>query len=217
MANPWDNLTEKFDTNKPADEINAAAADNIMVLWPPIINEINKNFPNKGGLTALDFGCGSGGFAEKLAEMGFDVLGVDSSEGMIETSRKNYPDIKFEKDITGEFNLITAIMVFQFINDVQTTLEKLIAALKQGGLLFFAVHNPEYVELSKQSGHYKDGVLNLDGTEVPIYVRNANDYNEILTRWGMKKIYEDYPAFTQEYLAKYPSEITSVSEYLLLG
>src|SRR3989344_5941159 len=106
MANPWDNLTEKFDTNKPADEINAAAADNIMVLWPAIINEINKNFPNKGGLTALDFGCGSGGFAEKLAEMGFDVLGVDSSEGMIETSRKNYPDIKFEKDITGEFNLI---------------------------------------------------------------------------------------------------------------
>jgi SAM-dependent methyltransferase len=38
--------------------------------------------------TVLDLGCGTGGHAVRLAERGFDVVGVDLSDGMLEAARR---------------------------------------------------------------------------------------------------------------------------------
>jgi SAM-dependent methyltransferase len=44
----------------------------------------------------VDLGCGSGAFCEILAASGFDVLGVDLSEGMLTLARKRLPTGRFQ-------------------------------------------------------------------------------------------------------------------------
>ncbi len=50
----------------------------------------------KTGERILDLGCGTGHLTRAIAEMGGDVLGVDSSQTMIEEAQQNYPHLRFE-------------------------------------------------------------------------------------------------------------------------
>lgn len=45
------------------------------------------------GSRVIDLGCGNGALTEKLAQMGYQVLGIDDSEEMIQTARRGlvYP------------------------------------------------------------------------------------------------------------------------------
>ena len=54
---------------------------------------IDKFFAGK---TVLDIGCGTGRTTHPLHDTGFDVLGIDYSEGMIESALQKYPQIRFE-------------------------------------------------------------------------------------------------------------------------
>jgi len=60
---------------------------------PAIIGE------HVNGRKALDFGCGAGRSTRFLRELGFDTVGVDISEHMLERAR--------ERDPEGEYRLIT--------------------------------------------------------------------------------------------------------------
>jgi len=50
----------------------------------------------KGGLI-LDVGCGTGFVDKYLAGRGFDVVGVDYSDAMLDIARRNVPDCEFRK------------------------------------------------------------------------------------------------------------------------
>ena len=89
--NPWDVLSQYFDTYASDEKIRSGAADNILIAWPPIVDLIEKRFPTRKGCRAVDFGCGAGGFCNKLFKLGFSVTGVDSSKEMIRVARKNSP------------------------------------------------------------------------------------------------------------------------------
>jgi cyclopropane fatty-acyl-phospholipid synthase-like methyltransferase len=48
------------------------------------------------GASVLDLGCGAGiPVARELVRLGFDVTGVDASEGQIERARRNVPQARF--------------------------------------------------------------------------------------------------------------------------
>lgn len=48
----------------------------------------------------LDLGCGMGHYSKYMKSKGFDVIGIDFSEGMINIARRTNPDIEFiEADI----------------------------------------------------------------------------------------------------------------------
>ena len=51
--------------------------------WSDRIRTILRQYGITGGL-ALDLGCGTGKMTELLAEAGFDMIGVDNSEDMLE-------------------------------------------------------------------------------------------------------------------------------------
>ena len=72
MKESWDKLANKFNTHKD-DEIDPGAADNIVIAWPVILSEINKNFKQNNN-EVLDYGCGTGGFSNKLNSLGFQLI-----------------------------------------------------------------------------------------------------------------------------------------------
>jgi 2-polyprenyl-3-methyl-5-hydroxy-6-metoxy-1,4-benzoquinol methylase len=45
----------------------------------------------------VDLGCGSGVLAERLTRAGYDVLGIDMSEAMLQLARKRAPMARFEQ------------------------------------------------------------------------------------------------------------------------
>ena len=236
MNNKWDKLSSKFNVHKNRDEIDPGAADNILIAWPPIIDLITKHFGNSQikGLKALDYGCGTGGFSQKLDSLGFDVIGVDTSEGMLDLARKyNNNKIHFLKTeqipVNEKYNLITGIMVFQFIEKIEETLNQLTQRLNKDGLIVFAVFNPKFVASCLKThvlfSHFdsesnpKRGIISF-GKELDIqtFIRNADDYNKIMNNLGLSKKLEAYPKFTQEYLDKYPINTPiDESEYLILS
>jgi trans-aconitate 2-methyltransferase len=92
---------------------------------------------------AVDVGCGPGNSTELLVRRypGAMVMGVDSSEDMVQQARKRLPGCEFiEADIatwTAErtVDLLFANAVFQWVPDHLTVMKRLIGALPPGGVL----------------------------------------------------------------------------------
>ncbi len=95
---------------------------------------------------AIDIGCGSSGrFLKVLSEHGFQVEGLDISEGMIDLAKQMHPDITFyREDICcwsppKSYNLVVAWdSTFHLPLDMQElVVKKLCDALEGDGVLMF--------------------------------------------------------------------------------
>lgn len=53
----------------------------------------------------VDLGCGNGALTQKLSLKGYNVLGIDSSDAMIETARSLHQDIEFQVADATKFTL----------------------------------------------------------------------------------------------------------------
>jgi SAM-dependent methyltransferase len=78
------------------------------------------------GRRALDFGCGTGRSTRLLTACGFDVMGVDVSESMIERARLVDPTGRYVlirdgdlDDLDGDFDLVLAAFPFDNIPNAQ--------------------------------------------------------------------------------------------------
>lgn len=215
--NSWDRLSDYFDTSKDEGAIPAGAADNILIAWPVFFRFIETHIPSLSGQRVLDYGCGAGGFAHRLRSYGCYVTGVDSSPAMIAKAMQAYGDAvdfrvgdaKLLEQLPPS-SLITSIMALQFVADIEPLLAACAAALDTNGHLIFAVHNPAYF-----SG---DTLRFSNGVAVPIFIRSAAEYHAAAARAGFEPLLEEYPPFTEEFIARYPSYAgRTAPEYLILG
>ena len=95
------------------------------------------------GSFVVDLGCGNGALTQKLAALGYRVLGIDASSDMLEKARALHPELRFEQGDATQLSLSTpadAIFsnaVFHWIDaDKQPRLAAGIAgALVPGGQL----------------------------------------------------------------------------------
>ena len=95
------------------------------------------------GSFAVDLGCGNGALTAKLAERGYDVLGIDDSAEMLELAARQHPGISFRKENALTFHLdrpadiIFSNAVFHWINeeDQQTMLNNIAGNIRTGGEL----------------------------------------------------------------------------------
>ncbi|HWY78959.1 MAG TPA: class I SAM-dependent methyltransferase [Candidatus Sulfotelmatobacter sp.] len=235
MSDPWDVLSTTFDTTKNESDIPSHVADNILIAWPLILDFIKKYAPMEENIRVLEYGCGSGGFAYKLHTFDYQVTGVDSSKEMIKKATVAYGDqVDFllgDSTVLSKlkhFSIITSIMALQFIENIEETLQDLANILEQDGLLIFAVHNPAQIKEYLQKGilfeefdsveNPKKGILHLGKNKIPIFIRTAQEYTQLLQPIGFEQLLEAYPPFTKEFSEKYPIvDPTSEPEYLILG
>jgi len=92
---------------------------------------------------AVDLGCGNGALTEKLAQMGFSVLGIDDSEEMLRLAQTLHPQLSFRKGNAVNFSLpekadlIFSNAVFHWIDarEQARLAQNIFAQLKPGGQL----------------------------------------------------------------------------------
>jgi SAM-dependent methyltransferase len=102
--------------------------------------------------SVLDVGCGTGALAQRLAERGYDVVGVDPSAGMLGVMRARAPGVRaieasgtalpFEPD---SFDVVLTVATMHHIADpaaVRQTLAEMVRVCRPQGRIVVWDHNP---------------------------------------------------------------------------
>ena len=98
------------------------------------VQEYNPN-------TIVDIGCGPGNSTAVLKSVfpNAHILGIDSSEKMIEKAKKEHSDIAFRlcsaEDLADSYDLIFSNACLQWIPDHETLIPNLMSKLNNGGVL----------------------------------------------------------------------------------
>jgi SAM-dependent methyltransferase len=134
---------------------------------PGLLEILHQKGIEKG--LVVDLGCGSGIWANALTQAGYDVLGIDISNAMVDLAKKKAPLAKFQ---TASFlrvklpqcDAITSIgecLNYQFDEHTQTDLLELFAriyeALRLGGIFVFDIAEPGYVSGVNPQKTYCEG------------------------------------------------------------
>lgn len=73
----------------------------------------------QAGERILDLGCGTGQLSQQIADLGAEVIGIDSSAEMIERSRANYPHLTFQVGDATNFRFdVPFDAVFLFLGTI---------------------------------------------------------------------------------------------------
>ncbi len=125
----------------------------------PIVQQLVK----AGAHSVLDLGCGNGWFSGALERCGFEVTGVDHSEGGLSIARQHHPGVRLQQmdlmlppdpGLMSRFDAVVAIDMIDHVPLPRRLVEAALAALKPGGLL---------VVTSTFHGYTKNLVLALTG------------------------------------------------------
>ena len=190
----------------------------------------------------LDYGCGTGKFCRYISEQGAKVIGVDTSEKMIQLGEKNKSEnIEYRKVESGELDFINSYSVdFAVLNFVTCTisskvevvkiLKEINRALEKGGILVILNLNWEksngkefiscildYVPRLKSGNKVGVTLKSLTPLAIEDYFWSKNDYLEMLkdANFKIKSIQEPLAEDnSQKWINedKYPPFLIIVSE-----
>jgi 2-polyprenyl-6-hydroxyphenyl methylase/3-demethylubiquinone-9 3-methyltransferase len=117
-------------------------------------NRITEHFKKRaaGEIRLLDIGCGGGLASEPLAEMGFQVTGVDASEELIEAAKAHARQAKrppayrcaAAETLAKEaqrFDVVLALEVIEHTADAQKFAELCVQLCEKNGLVIFSTLN----------------------------------------------------------------------------
>ncbi|WP_003540760.1 malonyl-ACP O-methyltransferase BioC [Desulfotomaculum nigrificans] len=136
---------------------NAVNYDTYAVIQKKMAHQLLKtiSFEHKDthdSINILDIGCGTGYFTEQLVRCypNANITAVDIAPGMIEYARKKLRSKKIEflcadieeVEINRKYDLIVSNATFQWFNQLEQTIIKLDAMLKNSGMLAFSTFGP---------------------------------------------------------------------------
>ncbi len=108
---------------------------------------------------ALDAGCGTGRHAGFLAAEGFDVIGVDATEAMLEVARDNHPEVEFRQGRfealpidDGSVDLVTSALAVCHAPDLGAVFDEFARVLRPGGTAIVSDPHPTTVQFGGVAG-----------------------------------------------------------------
>lgn len=129
-----------------------------------VVNLIGRHVPNRGGLKALDLGCGKGAVSVRVAQrLGYECYGIDAIPAFIEDARRKAREYGVEhlctfetgdirekvKSLSG-YDIVILGAIGPVFGDYNTTLTTLSACVKASGLF---VVDDGYIEDNSDYRH----------------------------------------------------------------
>lgn len=152
-----------------------------------VADGIKEDIPLREDFKLLDFGCGTGLVSFFLADSVGQIVGVDSSQGMVDMFNKKakenginavaYKVDIFNQDFTeNNFDIIISSMTFHHIKRPVDILKRLSKHLKKGGYIAVA-------DLVKEDGTFHD-----DNEGVEHFGFEIEEFESFLKEAGFKDI-----------------------------
>lgn len=140
----FDRIAAEYDKSLPPHVVEHYLAKRVKF----IVDE----FPLGRYSSVLDVGCGTGVLGGRLAACGYEVTGLDPSEGMLDVMRIDHPavtairglgdDLPFED---GSFDVVVTVAALHHVGEpsaVRGTLEEMARVCRTGGRIVVWDHNP---------------------------------------------------------------------------
>lgn len=118
----------------------------------------------------VDLGCGSGIWAEHLVQAGYQVLGIDISDAMVDLARSRVPAAEFRVESLFTTRLPTCQAVtalgegLNYLFDAEHNsarlgpiFQRVFDALESGGLFIFDLVEPGQVEAGQTTQSFREG------------------------------------------------------------
>ncbi|MCX2789497.1 class I SAM-dependent methyltransferase [Vibrio sp. Sgm 5] len=164
------------------------------------LQQVQSLLSPKQPKTAIDLGCGAGGFSRWLNQaLNCHVLGIDRSEFAIEFAKqhaRNNPDIEFVvgefeqlNQIVGRFDLAVSVDALPFTKDEDQTLADIHRLLNPSGDLLFTTREP--LATSPKSNK-------LGRAWCSVLERNSFELVEVIEREGVSEFWHSiYQQWTE--------------------
>ena len=146
--------------------------------------------PQPGELI-LDLGCGTGHLTKTIAESGAHVIGIDSSQPMIEMARATYPEIEFliadarDFSFPDPFDAIFSNATLHWVQPPESVVRCISASLKTGGR--FVAEFGGKGNIATISSAVRQSISELTGSEVDFgwYFPTIGEYASLLEQHGL--------------------------------
>jgi trans-aconitate methyltransferase len=143
------------------------------------------------GERVLDLGCGTGHLTAKIAELGVEVVGLDSSPSMIAQARQNYPRLKFvladarDFNFESRFDVVFSNAALHWIPEAERVIASVARSLKPGGRFGLEMGVKGNIAIITEA---LDSVLREMGRESrnPWYFPSLAEYATLLERHGFE-------------------------------
>jgi 2-polyprenyl-3-methyl-5-hydroxy-6-metoxy-1,4-benzoquinol methylase len=125
---------------------NGESGEKLTRVFVELVKKLN------GVKTICDLGCGNGHITGRLAELGFQVTGVDASPSGIAIARREYPKVEFvealiDRELSlGQFDLVVSSDVIEHMYRPSDLLDAARALLKPGGQILLGTPYHGYLK-----------------------------------------------------------------------
>jgi SAM-dependent methyltransferase len=142
-----------------------------------LINHFLEELPNNQALHILDVGCGTGNYTDLLQRVtqsrGWQIYGIDPSEGMIDKARKKNSSIVFQRSKAEDllwacdyFDFIYMTDVIHHIPDIHRTFREIQRVLKSQGKVCIVTQTHRQIE-ARPIAKYFPGTVRVDCERYP--------------------------------------------------
>lgn len=121
--------------------------------------------------TVLDLACGTGNMTMELALRGYEVIGVDSSEAMLQVARRKFRsqgliaefiqgdmrDFVIPKQVDAVISVFDSLNYLLEPDDLKRAFQRVYACLRDGGVFVFDVNTPERLAIIPELNHVMEG------------------------------------------------------------
>ncbi|KPQ24745.1 MAG: ArsR family transcriptional regulator [Halomonas sp. HL-48] len=158
---------------------------------PELGDEVLALLAPKAGERILDLGCGDGVLTERIVKRGADVVGIDTSQEMVDAAQARGINARmmdaYQMPFDREFDAVFSNATLHWLLDPQAVLASIKRALKPGGRFVteFGGHGNVAAICTALIGALQFRGISARGRH-PWYFPTADDYRHLLETAGFK-------------------------------